>query len=38
LFGPDQENGRNPAPEDADEEDMRKPKKTGLLQIFQDKE
>jgi len=38
LFGPDQENGRDPAPEDADEEDMRKPKKTGLFQIFQDKE
>jgi len=38
LFGPDQENDRDPAPEDADEEDMRKPKKTGLFQIFQDKE
>jgi len=37
LFGPDQGNGRDPAPEDADEEDKKKPKKTGLFQIFQDK-
>ena len=37
LFGPGQGSGSEPAPEDA-EEDNKKPKKTGLFQLFQDRE